>query len=211
MEYLLLFVIVFGINLLPAFAPPTWSIIVLYGLNSDMPLTAIVVVGAAAAALGRFTLAHGFRLFGRYLSQKTRRNLAAVRAAFERRKRSGLLALVLFAFSPIPSAQLFAAVGLARVPLVAFTIAFFSGRLVSYSIYAGSAKALEQSTFGDTFRDSPSSPLGIALQGVLLVLLVVFARIDWEKRLGPAPEYADENEAGPDQKSTAMPSLTQSP
>ena len=193
MEYLLLFAIVFGINLLPAFAPPTWSIIVLYGLNSSMPLPAIVIVGALAAASGRFTLAHGFRLFGDYLSQKTRRNLAAVRAAFERRKRSGLLALALFAFSPIPSAQLFAAVGLARVPLLAFTAAFFSGRLVSYSIYAGSAKVLEQSSLGDAFRDSLSSPLGIALQVALLGLLVAFTRIDWEKRLGVAPEYADKS------------------
>jgi len=111
MEYLLLFVLVFGVNLLPAFAPPTWSIIVLYGLNSHMPLPAIVLVGALAAAGGRFSLAHGFRLFGSYLSQKTRRNLAAARAAFERRRRNGVVALALFAVSPVPSAQLFAAVG----------------------------------------------------------------------------------------------------
>lgn len=193
MEYLLLFAIVLGINLLPAFGPPTWSIIVLYGLNSSMPLVAIVLVGALAAANGRFLLAHGFRLFGGYLSQKTRRNLAAARAAFERRKRNGIFALALFAVSPVPSAQLFAAVGLAGVPLLAFTAAFFSGRLVSYSIYAGSAKALESSSLGGAFRDSFTSPLGIALQVVLLAALVAFARIDWEKIFGPAPENA-----GPD-------------
>ena len=191
MEYLILFGIVFGINLLPAFAPPTWSIIVLYGLNSDLPLPAIVGIGALAAATGRYSLARGFRVFGHRLSGKTRRNLAAVRAAFERNKRGGLIALAAFAFSPLSSAQLFAAAGLAAVPLLAFTAAFFAGRLVSYSIYAASAKALQHSSLGDSFGEVFSSPLGIAIQVLLLAALVAFTQINWERILGPAPESAE--------------------
>ena len=190
-EYLALFAIVFAINLLPAFGPPTWSIIVLYGLNSDMPLPAIVGIGALAAATGRYALARGFRLFGNVLSQQTRRNLAAVRAAFDRNKRGGLIALAAFAFSPLSSAQLFAAAGLAAVPLLAFTAAFFAGRLVSYSIYAASAKALQHSSLGDSFGDVFSSPLGIAIQVLLLAALVAFTQINWERILGPAPESAE--------------------
>lgn len=188
LAYLLLFAIVYGNNLLPAFGPPTWAIIVLYGLNSNLPMPGIVVVGALAAASGRYTLAHGFRLLARFVSEKRKRSLAAARAAFERRKRNGLMALALFAVSPLPSAQLFAAVGLAGVPLLSFTLAFFSGRLVSYSIYAGSAKALEGTSWGQTLQDQMASPLGIALQVVMLALLVAFARIDWEKHFGPADE-----------------------
>ena len=191
MEYLILFGIVFGINLLPAFAPPTWSIIVLYGLNSDLPLPAIVGIGALAAATGRYSLARGFRVFGHRLSGKTRRNLAAVRAAFERNKRGGLIALAAFAFSPLSSAQLFAAAGLAAVPLLAFTAAFFAGRLVSYSIYAASAKAVQHSSLGDSFGEVFSSPLGIAIQVLLLAALVAFTQINWERILGPAPESAE--------------------
>lgn len=183
--YLTLFAVVFAVNLMPAFGPPTWSIIVLYGLNSDLPAPAIVLVGAAAAASGRFTLANGFRLLGHKVSQKTQRNLAAARAAFERRRASGILAIGLFALSPVPSAQLFAAVGLAQVRLVPFTLAFFAGRLVSYSIYAGSAKALESSTIGEAFGESLSSPLGIALQVAMLGGLVLLAKVDWERVFGP--------------------------
>lgn len=192
--YLLLFAVVFGNNLLPAFGPPTWSIILLYGLNSDLPTPGIVVVGALAAASGRYTLAHAFRLLGNRVSEKRKRSLAAARAAFERRKRHGIMALALFAVSPLPSAQLFAAVGLARVPLLAFTVAFFSGRLVSYSIYAGSAKALESTSLGNSLTEHMTSPLGIALQVVMLALLVAFARIDWEKHFGPAEEYIERGE-----------------
>ena len=184
MEYLILFAIVFGVNLMPAFGPPTWSVIVLYGFNSDLPAPAIVVVGALAAASGRFLLANSFRLLARHVSDKTKANLQAAREALERRKRSALLGLGLFALSPLPSAQLFEAAGLTGVRLLPFTLAFFAGRLVSYSIYAGSAKAIEGLTLGDTFKDAVTSPWGIALQVAMLAGLVALARVDWAKRLG---------------------------
>ena len=43
-EYLLLFAIVLGVNLMPAFGPPTWSVIVAFGINSSMPAWALVPV-----------------------------------------------------------------------------------------------------------------------------------------------------------------------
>jgi uncharacterized membrane protein YdjX (TVP38/TMEM64 family) len=181
--YLILFAIVLGVNLLPAFGPPTWSIIALYGLNSDLPVPAIVVTGAVAAALGRFGLAHGTRLLKRWVSAKTKRNLEAARKALEKNKRRGLLALGLFALSPVPSAQLFEAAGLTGVRLLPFTLAFFAGRLVSYSIYAGSAKAVEHLTIADTFREALTSPLGIGLQVLMLAGLVALAKVDWARLL----------------------------
>ena len=182
-DYLILFAIVLGVNLMPAFGPPTWSIIVLFGFNSDLPVPAIVGTGAAAAALGRYALAHGTRLLRHWMSDKTRRNLAAAKVALEKNRRRGFLALGLFALSPVPSAQLFEAAGLAGVRLLPFTLAFFAGRLVSYSIYAGGAKAVEHLTIGDTFRGSLTSPLGIGLQVLMLAGLVVLAKVDWAKVL----------------------------
>ena len=54
---------------------------------------------------------------------------------------------------------------------------------MSYSIYAGGAKAVEHLTIGDTFRDSLTSPLGIGLQVLMLAGLVVLAKVDWAKVL----------------------------
>lgn len=182
--YLLLFAIVLAVNLMPAFGPPTWSIIVLYGINSELPLPAIVVTGALAAALGRYGLALAFRLLRSRVSPRTRDNLEAARAALEKNRGRGLLALGLFALSPVPSAQLFEAAGLTGIRLLPFTLAFFAGRLVSYSIYAGGAKAVEDLTLGDTFREALTSPLGIAVQVVMLAGLVALAKVDWAKHLG---------------------------
>jgi membrane protein YqaA with SNARE-associated domain len=182
--YLILFAIVLGVNLMPAFGPPTWSVIMLYGLSSGLPLVPLVLTAALAAALGRFLLACAFRLLASRIAGRTRRNLEAARAALERNRRHALLALGLFALSPVPSAQLFEAAGLARMPLLGFTAAFFVGRTISYSIYAATAKGIAESSLGDSFRHALTSPWGIAVQLLMLALLVAFTQIDWAKRLG---------------------------
>ena len=182
-QYALLFLIVLGVNLLPAFGPPTWSVLVVFRLNSDMPTWALVLTGASAAALGRLGLAHAFAVFGKYLPAKTRANLLAARHLLERKRRNTLVALGLFAMSPVPSAQLFEAAGLAGVRLLQFTLAFFAGRLVSYSVYAYTAERLRETSIGDALRGGFSNPWVIALQVALILLLVALARIDWARLL----------------------------
>ncbi|CAN5137610.1 hypothetical protein BH09PSE3_BH09PSE3_15480 [soil metagenome] len=186
-DYLTLFGIVFAVNLLPAFGPPTWSIIVIYGLNTRLPTPAIVLTGAIAAAAGRLCLAYAFRYLAKYVPEKTRRNVAAVRQALMRRKRNAFVGLGVFALSPVPSAQLFEAAGLSRLPLGLFTAAFFTGRTISYSIYALTAKSLAHSTIGESFRASLTSPVGIAIQIATIALLVAFTQIDWERYLESPP------------------------
>ena len=184
LELLTLFAIVFGINLLPAFGPPTWAVLGLYVLNSDIHPALLIPVAALAAASGRFLLALAFRLLGNRLPAKYRSNLAAARKALEKNRRNAILALGLFALSPVPSAQLFEAAGLAGVRLLPFTLAFVLGRAVSYSIYVFTASGLKATSLGDTFKEALTSPWGIALQIVMLIGLVLLARIDWTKWLG---------------------------
>ena len=199
-EMLIIFAAVFALNLLPAFGPPTWSVIVFLGLTSNLPLPVLVVTAALASSSGRFVLAHGFRLLADRVSEKTKRSLAAARAAVERQRHHGLMALVFFAVSPLPSAQQFAAVGLAGVRILPFMLAFFAGRLVSYSFYAFTAKIADRYTsLGEIFRESLTSPWGIAVQLLLLAGLVAMVKIDWTRFFGPAPEHAvDEDEQDKD-------------
>ncbi|MBO9601214.1 MAG: hypothetical protein J7496_01765 [Novosphingobium sp.] len=180
---LVLFLIVLGVNLVPAFGPPTWSIIVLYGLNTDLRIAAIILVGAAAAASGRFLLAWCFKLLGRRISGSIRENLAAARALFERNPRNGVYALSLFAISPVPSAQLFEAAGLAGVRILPFTLVFFAGRAVSYTIYAAGARGIRESSVGQIFEDSLSRPAAVLLHLAMIGALIALARIDWRKIL----------------------------
>ena len=183
-DYLILFAVVFGVNLMPAFGPPTWAILVLFVLNRDLAIAPTISTAALAAALGRLTLAFGFRFLGDRLPERMRRNLDSAREAVEKNRRNGILALGLFALSPVPSAQLFEAAGLARVRLLPFTAAFFAGRIVSYTIYVLSAAGLRATSLGDTFRDTLTSPTGIALQLAMIAALIGFTLVDWSKWLG---------------------------
>ena len=181
LDYFILFLIIFGINLMPAFGPPTWSVILIYSLNTNIHLAALILIGAVAAALGRFLLALGFRHLRRYVPTRTKKNLVFAGKAIENRKRNSFIALGLFALSPLPSAQLFEAAGLTGVPLAKFTATFFAGRLISYSIYSMSAKAFGETTIGETFRNSLTSPSGLAIQIGMVIVLVVLTQIDWSK------------------------------
>lgn len=173
--------VVFGVNLLPAFGPPTWSVLAVYGLRGHLAPVALVVLGALAAAGGRTVLALACRLLRSRLSPRREANLAAAREMLTGSRRRSVAGLVLFALSPVPSAQLFEAAGLMGVSLLPVVGVFFAGRLVSYSAYVGGATALRSTPLGRTLSGSLTGPWGIALQVLLLAGVVLLARVDWLK------------------------------
>jgi len=175
---------VFAINLLPAFGPPTWAVLVLFSLHTDLDTVALVAVGAVSAASGRLLLARGSARFRDRLSEKTRANLQAANDLLSRRPGRSLAALAVFAVSPIGSAQLFVAAGLMRVRLLPLTAAFLAGRLVSYSFYVGGAAALSRTGTGQVLLSNLTSPWALLVELALLGVLVAFTRIDWTRIAG---------------------------
>ena len=173
---------IFGVNLLPAFGPPTWAVLVFFRLNSDLPAVPLVLLGALAAASGRLVLAATARRFRSRFSEERRENLAAAEELLVGSRGKAVAGLGLFALSPVPSAQLFVAAGLLTVPIVPLTVAFFAGRLVSYTLYVTAASAAKDS-LGEVLGDAIGSPLGIGLQVLMLAGLVVLVRLDWAKLL----------------------------
>jgi hypothetical protein len=179
-DYLLVVGVVFVVNLLPAFGPPTWALLVLLRFETSVPGWALVTLGAFAAAAGRLALAYSSRAFRGRLSPARIEKLEAARTLLLSGRTRGLAALALFAASPLPSAQLFVAAGLIDAPLVPFTAAFFAGRIVSYTIYV-SAAAIADRSVGALLRKSLTSPVGIVLQLVMIGLVVVVGRVDWTR------------------------------
>ena len=82
----LVFAVVFAVNLLPAFGPPTWTVLVALHFGRDVSPVALVTSGALGAACGRWALAHGAWLLRGRLSDDRRASLEALRAVVEDRK-----------------------------------------------------------------------------------------------------------------------------
>lgn len=174
--------IVFGVNLLPAFGPPTWAVLVLLKLNWHLRPVPLVLIGAVAAGTGRLLLALATRRFRTRLPARSVANLEANGSSLLGHKGRSVAGLALFAVSPLPSAQLFEAAGLLNVPLVPLTMAFFAGRLVSYSLYIG-ATSLAEANFGQVVLSVFTSPYSWAAEILLLAALVLLAQVNWAERL----------------------------
>ena len=203
LDYLLVAGIVFGINLLPAFGPPTWAALVFLELSWRLSPIPLIAVGACAAAGGRYVLARATGRFAGRLDEERRANLKAAGDVLRTHRRGSILGLVLFALSPVPSAQLFEAAGLLRLPLVPLTAAFFAGRVISYAAYVGAATMTTKAA-GAEIRSALISPAGIALQLLLILGIALLAHVDWSARLAArsqdrsqAATGADEDPNGP--------------
>jgi uncharacterized membrane protein YdjX (TVP38/TMEM64 family) len=197
-DWLLVIGTIFGVNLLPAFGPPTWALLVFFSLNSDLPAVPLVLVGALAASSGRFVLATTVRHFRGRFSAKRRQNLEAAEGVLVGSRAKATAGVGLFALSPVPSAQLFVAAGLLTVPLLPLTAAFFAGRLVSYTLYVTAASAAKGS-LGAVLGDFIGSPLGIAVQLAMLAGLVALVRLDWAALLArKRPGHSARNPAACD-------------
>jgi membrane protein YqaA with SNARE-associated domain len=184
----LLFLLIFLLNVTPAFAPPTWMVFSFLGFRYPEHMgIAFALVGALAATLGRFTLAKGSNLIVRrhFLSDEARQNVDAIKEQLSKRKKLTFGILLFYAFTPLPSNYLFIAYGLTAMELKLITIPFFIGRWVSYSFWAfTAARVARKITVENTETLSYLSVYFIASQALLLSMVYLFTRIDWRYLAG---------------------------
>ena len=174
-------------NLMPAFAPPTWAVLVLFSLNTNLHPIVIVAVGAVFAGTGRYLLARGTGLFRNRISKKSLANLEAAQSLLTENTSRKVLTIGLFVLSPLPSAQLFEAAGLMGVRLLPLTIAFFSGRLVTYNFYVFGASELKAHGIGELITKEFRSVWAILFQVLMITSVVLLTRINWKKYLPTKP------------------------
>ena len=185
MSLISLGLVVFLCNLAPILAPPTWTVIVFFLITRELNPVATVIIAALCAGAGRYLLAIGTRALRNYIPEKARKNLfdAGIVLDDNQSRRYGLIAL--FILSPLPSAQLFEAAGLMQMNLKSLTLAFFSGRIFTYSFYAAGASTLKTTDFGKVITDALRSPYAIALEIGSIALIWLIAKIDWKRFIKP--------------------------
>lgn len=182
--YFAVFGVVFLANVVPAFAPPTWSILVFFTLNYELRTVPMIVLGVIAAASGRYILALLFRKYRHKLPHWYLVNMENA-ATHLTKSNAHLGALfVLFFISPLSSAQLFEAAGIMKnIALRPLVLAFAGGRIVTYTIYVSGAHLLMQSSFGDLLLANLKSPEAIATQIGLVLALVGLGMVKWSPHI----------------------------
>lgn len=195
-QLLVVSAVVFAVNLMPAFGPPNVLVLVFFKLNWDLDPVALVVIGAFSSGAGRYVLAATVNRVGGHLSAQRRASLQAAGDYLAGRRDRAYAVLGVFLVSPLPSAQLFEAAGLMGLRLLPLTAAHVLGRLVSFSVYIAVADVAERS-LGATLTAALTSPVGIAIQVVLLIGVVMLARIDWTKYVPGAQEPPHRDAPGP--------------
>ncbi len=186
-EVVVLFVIIYALNVIPAFAPPTWMALSFIGFSDPtINVTLLAFVGAIAATGGRLTLAKLSRTLirQRFLDEANRNNIDTIKQVLENRRVLTLSVFLFYAFSPFPSNYLFIAYGLTSLRLRFIALPFFLGRFVSYNFWVFGASAAAQ----HIVLESPDtqSYLGIYFivsQCLFLALIYGFAQIDWRRLL----------------------------
>jgi membrane protein DedA with SNARE-associated domain len=187
-ELLLAWVIAFAINLAPAFAPPTWAVLAVFHVTTDLPILALTIGGAAASAGGRLCLALGARRLRPWLPEKDRENAEAL-GDFVTRHRNWRVGIVfLYCLGPFPSNALFIAAGIGRVPLASVTVAFFASRCIADTLWVWLAGAVAGSLRGAVAHQYTNWQF-IVLQVLMVAAVLAVLRLPWARWFGlTAPE-----------------------
>jgi hypothetical protein len=182
---ILLFTVIFLLNVVPAFAPPTWMVFSFVGFHfPEQNGAGLAIAGALAGTLGRVTLAKLSRIVIRqkFMSEDARRNVDAIRENLQGRTKLTFGLFLLYAFSPLPSNYLFIAYGLTAMDLKLIAIPFFLGRTVSYSFWRLASAAVARKIAMDSEGTLPYfSVYFVVSQIAFLFLIYAFTRIDWHR------------------------------
>jgi len=182
-ELLIYVAIIFLLNVVPAFAPPTWMALSWIGFaHPQYNPFFIALFAAVAATAGRTVLAKLARVIirQRFMSEASRSNIEIIKEAIEGHRALTAGTFLFFAFSPIASNFLFVAYGLTTSPIRLVALPFFIGRFISYSFFVYAASAISQRLgLNGEEANSYFGAYFVASQFVFIGLVCVFTRIDW--------------------------------
>lgn len=173
--------IIFLINVIPAFMPPTWVFLAYVYISQGGNIIALAILGAIASTLGRIALAKwSGPLISRFLNRPMRNNIEYARDELEKRPGTEFIATFLYALSPLPSNTIFIIAGTAKLRFVPIVAGFFFGRLISYAGLMFAASFTMQAVKASFDLQNPYVWL-VDVLGILFTLAILL--IDWRSVL----------------------------
>lgn len=172
--------VVFILNVIPAFAPPTWIVLSAFYIAFPQNIFFLIAIGVTASTAGRYALAKGSEiLIQKYASNNKKEDLAHLKKALNYKPMQKFLFTFIFALSPLPSNALFIAAGATKIRLREILAGFFAGRTVSYLLLVFITEkvftALEKTLEGN------ATIWTVMIEVIGVLSIVAFFAIDWDK------------------------------
>jgi hypothetical protein len=175
--YLEVAFVAFLVNVVPAFAPPTWIVLCLYQINNpSLNSLGLAGFGVLGTVVGRYVMYFYSKILNRFVPKKYTGNLNYLAQIAGKNKLSVFLVTFLYALSPLPSNLLFIGSGLSCIDLLPLLGGFAFGRVISYASLAYVSNRLFFLAGGATVW---YGSYVVDIVGVLGALSVVV--VDWEK------------------------------
>ncbi len=169
-------------SLIPFLPVPYLIPVVLMAEQLD-PLILGIAAGVGGA-IGKLTSYGLGRAGRRLLGEEKRRRMAALGKLI---RRYGMLAVFLFALTPLPDDVIYVPIGLANFSIARFMIANTLGKIVLSWIVAYSGKIYFD--YARLFLGEEGSPIAVAAALIAMIVITVFLlKIDWELVLKLAEE-----------------------
>ncbi|HUY53411.1 MAG TPA: hypothetical protein VMV24_02445 [Candidatus Dormibacteraeota bacterium] len=178
MHYIVLFLLVLIVGLIPAFGPPSWIFAIFFQHKYHLAFISVVLLTALATTIGRLLLSLATKALKNHLPKRFINNLTYTQNILRGRRKSTGILIGLFVLSPLPSAQLFEAAGLLETNLVTLGLAFFLGRLASLSIYLSLVKVIEPNIHS-AWEAGLTSPWAFASEVLCLLAILVLLNMRW--------------------------------
>jgi membrane protein YqaA with SNARE-associated domain len=172
------FIVIFLINVIPAFMPPSWRVLSLvYAMNpAEFSVLPLAFVGCIASTLGRVALTYMGVVGREAMSAKRKGSLDNLRGRVESWPGGGFILSFVVALSPLPSNAYFLAIGMMKYGTGQVYAGFALGRFISYIILIELLTVAERS-LSALFS---TQLLPVSIFDILgFSATVVFTIIDW--------------------------------
>jgi uncharacterized membrane protein YdjX (TVP38/TMEM64 family) len=174
--------IIFGLNIIPVFAPPNWIVLTYFYIVHPQNLFLLIFIGVTASTCGRYVLAILSRkIFNKFASKEKKEEMELIRNKLKKNTWKKFIFSVLFSLGPFPSNSLFIAVGTTKIRLREIIAGFFVGRTLSYLFLVFTSEKIFTSLETTLTGSATTWTFFIEIIGVLSIL--VFFLFDWKKFL----------------------------
>jgi membrane protein YqaA with SNARE-associated domain len=180
--YPLVFLAALGVDLIPVFAPPAWTLMMFLLVKFDLNPWIVLSAGVTGSALGQYIFSLYIpKVSAKLITRRKDQELEFVGKKLGQARWKTWTFVFLYTLTPLSTTALFTASGMAKIHPMQTVPPFFVGKFLSDGLMIAMGKHLS-SNAGD-FWHSLISPKGIVTMVLGLIVIGGLLFIDWRTLL----------------------------